>query len=209
MTDEAAEVTAQDDVKARRGFGWVAIPLVIFAGMAVMFGYALKSGDPSRLPSALIGKTVPAYDFPALDGLVADGKPVPGVMAKDLAAGTLTVVNFFASWCAPCRQEHPLLEALKARTRVRMVGVNYKDPAPGGLRFLTQLGNPYDRVGVDRSGRGGIEWGVYGMPETFLVDGEGRVVYKHVGPITAESLERAVLPAIAKAGGSRADRAAK
>jgi len=186
-------------VKPRRGYGWLVVPLVVFAGMAVMFGYALKTGDPSKLPSALIGKPAPKYEFPALAGLARGGKPVAGFSSANLTGGEVMVVNFFASWCAPCRAEHGILEELKRRTGVRMVGINYKDPAPGGIRFLGQLGNPYDQVGTDSNGRGAIEWGVYGMPETFVIDGKGRIIYKHVGPINDASLAAKVIPAIKQA----------
>jgi cytochrome c biogenesis protein CcmG/thiol:disulfide interchange protein DsbE len=198
MSAEAGEPQPRVE-KSKRGYGWVIAPLVIFVGMTLMFGYALKTGDPSRLPSALIGKVAPQYDFPPLEGLVAGGKPVPGLPPGGLTAGEVTVVNFFASWCVPCRTEHPLLEYLKRETGVRLVGVNYKDPAPGGTKFLGQLGNPFDAVGTDGSGRGAIEWGVYGMPETFVLDGKGRIVYKHVGPISESSLRDQVMPAIERA----------
>ena len=141
--------TGLGEKQGRRGFGWLVAPLVIFAAMAIMFAYALSSGDPSRLPSALIGKPAPQVDFPALKDLTANGKQVPGFQASELAGGDVTVVNFWASWCGPCRDEHPILEELRKRTNVRMVGINYKDPAPGGNRFLAQYGNPYHAVGVD------------------------------------------------------------
>ncbi|MEQ1614321.1 MAG: DsbE family thiol:disulfide interchange protein, partial [Hyphomicrobiaceae bacterium] len=117
----------------------------------------------------------------------------------DLAKGDVTVVNFWASWCVPCVQEHPMLGELKKRTGVRLIGVNHKDPEPGGLKFLTRYGNPFDAVGVDGNGRVSIDWGVYGMPETFVVDGTGRIVHKHVGPLTPETMSRLVIPAIEKA----------
>lgn len=177
----------------------VVAPLILFVGLAIVFGFSLKSADPSKLPSALIGKPVPAIDFPALADVEVKGKPVPGVTAEDLSGGGVTVVNFWASWCGPCVQEHPLLVEL-ARRGVKVVGVNYKDPAPGGRRFLDKYGNPYAAIGTDASGRGAIEWGVYGMPETFVIDGKGRIAHKHVGAITEQSLAETLMPAIEAAG---------
>lgn len=194
------DATTPEPVKRR--FGWVVVPLIVFAAMAVLFAYALSSGDPSKLPSALINKPVPDVNFPAMKGLIVGGKPVPGVSKADLGNGQVTVVNFWASWCAPCLQEHPYLTAL-AKRGIRIVGVNYKDKPPGGLNFLVRHGNPYLRVGTDASGRGAIEWGVYGMPETFIVDGNGRIVLKHVGPIDAAVLNGRILPAVEKASAKR------
>jgi cytochrome c biogenesis protein CcmG/thiol:disulfide interchange protein DsbE len=181
----------------------VMLPLAIFLGLAALFALSLKSGDPSRLPSALIGKSAPPLVLPALEGL-ADGRgPVPGIDMAALADGKPTVVNFWASWCAPCIAEHPLLIELGQKTSVRLVGVNYKDQTAAARRFLGRYGNPFAAVGVDATGRQAIEWGVYGMPETFVVDGKGRIVHKHVGPITPESLAKSMLPAVeaAKRGG--------
>lgn len=177
----------------------VVVPLIIFVALAIVFGFSLKSGDPSKLPSALIGKPVPQVNFPALQGLEMNGRAVPGVAAADLSRGEVVVVNFWASWCVPCVQEHPLLVEL-ARRGVKLAGINYKDPAPGGLRFLAKYGNPFSAVGTDAGGRGAIEWGVYGMPETFVIDRAGRIAYKHVGPITEQSLAEQLLPAIEAAG---------
>jgi cytochrome c biogenesis protein CcmG/thiol:disulfide interchange protein DsbE len=177
----------------------VLLPIAMFIARAALLGYALSSADPSKLPSALLGKPAPATELPGLPGLVAGGQPVPGITAADLARGDVTVVNFWASWCLPCVQEHPILTELKKRTNVRMLGINHKDPDPGGLKFLLRHGNPFDAVGVDGNGRASIEWGVYGMPETFVVDGRGRIAYKHVGPITPELMTRVLIPAIEKA----------
>ena len=171
-------------------------PLAIFAVLAIVFAFALRGGDPSKLPSALIGKTAPAIELQGLEGLTEAGRPVSGFTSADLAKGQVSVVNFWASWCVPCVQEHPVLVALKQRTGVRVYGVNYKDQAAAARRFLGRYGNPYFAVGVDGNGRAAIEWGVYGMPETFIVGGDGRIAYKHVGPITPESLETSIIPAI-------------
>ena len=171
-------------------------PLAIFSVLAIVFAFALRTGDPSKLPSALIGKAAPAIELQGLEGLADAARPVGGFAGTDLAQGQVSVVNFWASWCVPCVQEHPVLVALKERTGVRVYGVNYKDQAAAARRFLGRYGNPYFAVGVDGNGRAAIEWGVYGMPETFVVNGAGRIVYKHVGPITPETLEARIIPAI-------------
>jgi cytochrome c biogenesis protein CcmG, thiol:disulfide interchange protein DsbE len=178
----------------------VAVPLLVFLGIAGLFGLALTSGDPSKLPSALIGRQAPAISLPALVGANdPTGQPTPGFQTQDLATGQVTVVNFWSSWCVPCVAEHPLLTELKAKANVRVFGVNYKDPEPGGRRFLGRYGNPFAAVGVDAGGRGAIEWGVYGMPETFVIDGQGRIVYKHVGALTEEAIATKIVPMINKA----------
>jgi cytochrome c biogenesis protein CcmG/thiol:disulfide interchange protein DsbE len=164
--------------------------------LAVIFAFALRTGDPSKLPSALIGKTVPAIELQGLEGLTDAGRPVGGFASTDLAGGQVSVVNFWASWCVPCVQEHPVLVALNERTGVRVFGVNYKDQAAAARRFLGRYGNPYFAVGVDGNGRAAIEWGVYGMPETFIVNGQGQIVYKHVGPLTAGAIEGKIILAI-------------
>jgi len=169
------------------------MPIFVFLVIAGFFAYALQSGDPSKLPSALIGKPVPASEFPAIEGL--DG--VKGFTSADLADGKIKAVNFWASWCGPCVDEHPLLGELKAASGIEVFGVNYKDQAANARRFLSRYGNPYAAAGTDSSGRTAIEWGVYGMPETFIVNGRGEIVYKHVGPITVQSLKARVLPLIA------------
>jgi cytochrome c biogenesis protein CcmG/thiol:disulfide interchange protein DsbE len=183
----------------RRGFGWAAVPFLIFAGVAALFAFALTSGDPSKLPSALIGRPVPHTEFASLEGLVRDGQPVSGFGSADLAKGHVSVVNFWASWCSPCVEEHPLLIELQKRTGVSVYGVNYKDQTAAARRFLGRYGSPFAAVGVDPTGRNAIEWGVYGMPETFVIGGDGKIAYKHVGPISPESLETKLLPAIEKA----------
>lgn len=180
----------------------LAWPLAIFVALAALFAFALSGGDPSKLPSALIGKQVPAVAFPPVEGLTDGTTPIKGFSGTDLADGKPSVVNFWASWCGPCVQEHPLLVALSVKTGVRIIGVNYKDQPTAARRFLGRYGNPYAAVGADTNGRGAIEWGVYGMPETFVVNGQGRIVYKHVGPISAETLETKIIPAVKAAAAS-------
>lgn len=170
---------------------WVIyLPVLIFAGLAGIFLLQLTSGkDTSELPSVLIGREAPRLDLPPLPGLVADGMGVPGIAADDVASGKPAIVNIWASWCAPCRAEHPVLMALAQRDDVSILGINYKDSDENALRFLGTLGNPFDAVGVDQSGRAVIDWGFYGVPETFLVNGTGQVIYKIVGPITQEKYD--------------------
>jgi cytochrome c biogenesis protein CcmG/thiol:disulfide interchange protein DsbE len=179
------------------------VPVIVFGGLALMFAYALQTGDPSKLPSALIGKPVPQFELFGLEGLVEGGQPVPGLASADLSRGKVSVVNFWASWCVPCVEEHPLLIELKRRTGVDLYGINYKDQTAAARRFLGRYGNPFKAVGVDGNGRAAIEWGVYGMPETFVVNADGRIVYKHVGPISREGLDQKLLPAIEAAGAGR------
>ncbi len=175
------------------------LPLGIFGVLAVFFLIALYSGDPSRLPSALIGKPVPQFQLPPVEGVARDGKAVPGFSSADLATGEPTVVVVWASWCPPCVQEQPTLVAFKAQHKVRLFGLNYKDKPEAAQGFLTKLGNPFDAIGADRSGRVAIDWGVYGAPESYVVDGRGQITYKHVGPLTDTVLKTELLPAIAKA----------
>jgi cytochrome c biogenesis protein CcmG/thiol:disulfide interchange protein DsbE len=172
------------------------VPVVVFLLLAGVFALMLRSGDPTRLPSTLIGKPAPRLSLPALVGLEQAGRPIPGVAPETLETGRPTVVNFWASWCAPCVAEHPLLLRLVADTGVALVGINHKDAAPNARRFLGRYGNPFTAVGVDADGRAAIEWGVYGMPETFVLDGKGRIVYKHIGPLSAETLAEKIVPAV-------------
>ena len=177
------------------------LPVLIFAAVVGFFAIALHSGDPSRLPSTLVGKPVPQTNFPPVDGLETNGKPEPGFSSADLARGKVSVVNFWASWCEPCVDEHPLLAQLKSDAGVDVYGVNYKDQADAARRFIGRFGNPFTAVGTDLQGRAAIDWGVYGTPETFIINGKGEVVYKHVGPISPDSLTSKLLPAIEKARG--------
>lgn len=176
------------------------LPLIIFAALAGIFTWQLLSGkNMQEIPSALIGRDAPQTDLPPLEGLrLADGTPVPGLKGADLK-GQVTVVNIWASWCVPCRDEHPLIMKLGQDPRIKVVGLNYKDTPENALEFLRGLGNPYNVVGTDRSGRAGIEWGVYGVPETFIVNAQGKIVYKFVGPLSAESLAKQFMPEVEKA----------
>jgi cytochrome c biogenesis protein CcmG, thiol:disulfide interchange protein DsbE len=139
------------------------------------------------VPSALLNKPAPAFALPPLDGLVAGAKPVPGFSTEDLK-GKITVVNVWASWCAPCRQEHPLLVDLAKDPSIRLVGINQKDNPDNARRFLGTYGNPFAAVGTDSNGRVSIDWGVYGVPETFIVGPDGMIRHKHIGPLTPETL---------------------
>jgi cytochrome c biogenesis protein CcmG/thiol:disulfide interchange protein DsbE len=175
------------------------VPLIVFAALAAIFLLRLQSGvDSDFIPSALVGKPAPKTDLPPLAGLNAAAGPVGGLSGADFA-GNVTVVNVFASWCVPCRDEHPQLVALAGDARIRLVGINYKDSAGNALRFLGEMGNPYRAVGVDQNGRAAIDWGVYGVPETFIVGRDGIVRYKFVGPIDVRAMNQVIRPEIEKA----------
>lgn len=171
------------------------VPLAVFAGLAALFVVGLRQDDPSRIPSVLLDKPVPASTLPPLQGLMREGAPVPGIDPAALK-GAVTLVNVWASWCGPCREEHPQLMALMDEPGLRIVGINYKDDPENARRFLGALGTPYTAVGVDSAGRAAIDWGVYGVPETFLVDPEGVIRYKHIGPITEPAMRDTLLPKI-------------
>jgi cytochrome c biogenesis protein CcmG/thiol:disulfide interchange protein DsbE len=176
----------------------VLLPLVGFLALAGLFFFRLGAGDPSHIPSALIGQPAPPTDLPPLEGLSRDGKPMPGLNSSAFQ-GAVTLVNVWASWCVPCRDELPFLVQLSKDKRIQLVGINYKDPADNARRFLNRYGNPFVAMGVDERGRTSIDWGVYGVPETFLVGRDGHIAYKLVGPVNAESLARALGPEIEKA----------
>ncbi len=190
--------TSTPAASPRRRTFLTALPLLAFAGLAVLFWFRLGSGDPSRIPSALIGHPAPSTTLPALDGLVSAGVPVPGL---DPAAfkNKVSVVNVWASWCVPCHDEAPLLTELAQDKRLQLVGINYKDAPDNARRFLGRYGNPFNIVGVDANGRAAIEWGVYGVPETFVVGREGKILYKLVGPITPDNIQLVLKPEIEKA----------
>ncbi len=176
----------------------VLVPLVVFLALIAVFYAGLYSGDPSRIPSALIGHPAPQVSLPPVPGLERDGKPLPGIDAASFK-GAVTVVNVWASWCVPCHDEAPLLVALAQDARLRVIGINYKDQPENARRFLGRYGDPFAAAGADPNGRAAIEWGVYGVPETFVVGRDGRITYKLVGPITPENFETVIKPEIAKA----------
>jgi cytochrome c biogenesis protein CcmG/thiol:disulfide interchange protein DsbE len=176
-------------------------PLAIFLALALLFLARLFAGDPSKLPSALIGKPAPSLVMPAVKGLLFHDRPIPGLTPDHWRGNRLALVNVFASWCAPCHQEHPFLMDLAKDARLTILGINYKDKPENARRFLGRLGNPYSAIGADADGRFSIEWGVYGVPETFLVDRDGRIAFKHVGPLTPEIMRDKLEPAIRAAGG--------
>ena len=191
-TPERSDAPKQSRVMA-------ALPLLGFALLAGLFLFRLNTGgDHSILPSPLIGHPAPAFNLPALNG---SGRP--GLSDADLRQGKTTVINLFASWCGPCRIEHPTLrkisenETLKA-LGVRLVGVAYKDEPGNALQFLSAEGNPYAAIGMDVKGRAGIDWGLTGVPETFIIRGDGTIAYKYTGPITEQALKEVVLPEIEK-----------
>lgn len=177
---------------------FVLIPLALFAALAALFFYRLGAGDPSRIPSALIGRPVPETTLPPVAGLTRDNAPVPGITPADFK-GAVTLVNVWASWCVPCHDEAPLLMKMAEDKRYRIVGINQKDNPDNARRFLGRYGNPFVSVGADANGRASIDWGVYGVPETFVIGKDGRIAYKLVGPITPENIETTLKPAIAKA----------
>ena len=201
MSDQASQDDATVAVAPQRrgSLTFALLPLVVFAVLVLVFYVGLYRGDPTTLPSALIGKPAPELDLAPLDGLLDGETPVPGLASADLKKGRVSIVNVWASWCGPCRLEHPYLIKLAEDDAIDMVGINYKDAPGNARRFLGFLGNPYKAVGVDPTGRAAIDWGVHGVPETFVVDGQGTVVFKHVGPIGPNALETKLLPAIERA----------
>jgi cytochrome c biogenesis protein CcmG/thiol:disulfide interchange protein DsbE len=174
------------------------LPLLIFLGFAAVAGKMLydqdvNGRDISAIPSALIGKKAPSLSLPPLEGSNT------AALTDAAIVGKLTLVNVFASWCVPCRQEHPILKELAKDGRLTIVGINYKDRNDNALRFLGELGNPYKAIGVDPNGKAAIDWGVYGIPESYLVGPDGTILYKKVGPFDERSLTQELMPAIEKA----------
>ncbi|WP_434286685.1 DsbE family thiol:disulfide interchange protein [Celeribacter sp. SCSIO 80788] len=170
----------------------VALPLVLFGGLAWLFMFGMERDNAEQLPSSQIGRTAPSI---ASVTPLGELPPLTDEMLRD---GKVKLVNYWASWCAPCRVEHPQLEVL-AEEGITIYGINYKDEAGNALKFLGELGNPYAAIAQDEPGRTALEWGVYGVPETYIIDGEGKIAYRFAGPITAEIAEKYIKPEIAKA----------
>ncbi len=167
-------------------------PAMVFGVIAAQFLWGLDPGrNPRAIPSVMIDRPVPEFDLKPIEGMIG-----PGLGAADLRNGRVTLVNFFASWCVPCLVEHPILTELVERDGARLVGINYKNEPEEARAWLAEQGNPYAMIGADTTGRAGIEWGVYGLPETFVVDKTGRIRYRHVGPVDARELEKVIRPLI-------------
>ena len=186
MSDTACDSTNTTRQSCRRLGAF--IPLLLFLGLAVLFGVGLTL-NPREIPSPLIGKLVPSFSLPPVKGRVL------GLSSADLK-GEVSLVNVFASWCTACREEHPLLMDLKKKGVVPIHGLNYKDKPENAERWLNELGDSYTRTGADIDGRVGIDWGVYGVPETFVIDRDGRIAYKHIGQLTPQALRDKIIPLI-------------
>ncbi len=182
-------------VKRRRLHPAFLLPTVLFVGLLMTFVRGLDR-DPRLVPSPLIGKPVPAFSLPPVKGRAL------GLSSADLQGG-VSLVNVFASWCVACRDEHPVLMWLKVQRVVPIYGLDYKDRPDDAAHWLDTMGDPYSRTGADRDGRVAIDWGVYGVPETFVVDHRGRIAFKQIGPITPEVLSQTILPLIARLQASR------
>lgn len=176
----------------------VLLPVVVLALLVGMMAALLtdseRNNDPSRLPSPLVGKPAPAIALPGIDGGLESGFSNADLLGK------VSMVNIFASWCVPCLAEHPLITRL-AESGVPVYGINYRDKAEDATRWLTRHGNPYTAIGFDPDARASLEWGVTGVPETFIIDRNGTIAYKHTGPITVDALEKRILPELRKAEG--------
>jgi cytochrome c biogenesis protein CcmG/thiol:disulfide interchange protein DsbE len=169
------------------------LPVIALAGLVYLFFTSLNGPPPDELPSALVGRPAPAMKLPALDAAATAFSPA------DFRAGHVTVLNVWASWCVPCRAEAPALAVLSQTPRIALYGMVYEDQPKTAREFLSDVGDPFSRIDLDRDGRAGIEWGIYGVPETFVIDARGIVRLRYAGPITGEALDRVILPAINRA----------
>jgi cytochrome c biogenesis protein CcmG/thiol:disulfide interchange protein DsbE len=187
------EVTGKAKPKAS-----LALPLFLVILLLALLFVALRSGDPSQLPSALVGKTVPNFNLPAIPKVLNDYGPVPGLSSEIFKRGQASILNVWASWCAPCVAEQPQLVEL-SRRGVPLYGINYKDKPEAARSFLARYGNPFRAIGVDENGFTAIDFGVYGVPETFVIDANGRVAYRYPGPLTPETVTEKIMPAFKQA----------
>ncbi len=194
MTDSVVQ-PSEETRKSRKRLVFL-LPVTLFIALAVALAWGLTR-DPGELPSVLIGKPVPEFALPPVQGRTL------GLSSDDLR-GEVSLVNVFASWCTACRDEHPLFMRLSASGVVPIHGLNYRDRPEDAAGWLDELGDPYTRTGADRNGRVGIDWGVYGVPETFVVGPDGRIAYKHVGPVTERALKETILPLVARLRGGDA-----
>ncbi len=192
MSDTEAKIEEQPARQPSRMRLVLFLPLAVFLGLALLFLSQLRTGDPSKLPSALINKPVPEFALPQLEDFPGDG------LSDEMLAKGVHVINVWASWCGPCREEHPFLMTLGEDKRFNLAGLNYKDAAENARRFLVTLDNPYTTIGVDAKGRTAIDWGVYGVPETFIVK-DGTIVHKFVGPLSEAAIAENFGPALEKA----------
>jgi cytochrome c biogenesis protein CcmG/thiol:disulfide interchange protein DsbE len=178
----------------------ILLPLLVVVALFGLFFVSLQTGDPQKLPSAMIGRSVPTFDLAAVpQDAATGGAAFPTFGSAELAKGEPSLVNVWASWCAPCIIEHPLLMELAAGGDIAIYGINYKDKPEAARRFISKLGNPYRAIGRDETGRTAIDLGVYGVPETFVIDGKGRIVLRHPGPLTAEVIAKDIRPALERA----------
>lgn len=183
----------EQEAPTRRRYGFLAVPAVAFAALGLFYYGLVHDAGNRDVPSALIGRPAPTFDLPPVPGM-----ELPGFSSADLQ-GKVSVVNVWASWCVPCRVEHPVLMRLAGMKDFQLLGLNYRDVPENARRYLGGLGNPFVAVGYDEKGRVGIDWGVYGQPETFVVSPKGVVTYKYIGPLTPEAVRAVLLPQIERA----------
>ncbi|MGA7323071.1 MAG: DsbE family thiol:disulfide interchange protein [Rhodomicrobium sp.] len=193
-----ASATPNEKLTRAKPKAMLVLPLVLLAVLLSFLFVSLRSGDPSRLPSALIGKPVPNFDLLPLPQTLNDYGPVPGLSSDAFKKGHATLLNVWASWCAPCAAESPVLLDL-SKQGIPIFSINYKDTTDAAKRFLARNGNPFRAIGVDAKGFTAIDFGVYGVPETFVIDGKGRVVYRFPGPLTPEIVAEKIMPAVRRA----------
>ena len=188
MFDEAQGAHSPAVARPELRRGAFLAPLIVFAGVAAFLAVGLTL-DPREIPSPLIGKPVPAFDLPPVRGRTLG-------LASPQLKGEVSIVNVFASWCVACKEEHPVLMQMQREGLVPILGLNYKDRPEDAQKWLDEMGDPYTRTGADLDGRVGIDWGVYGVPETFLIDRSGRIAYKHIGALTPQVVKEQLIPRI-------------